>query len=377
MNCVGTSWFGKTTISVPERHRVGNVELPSSFAVLGKRLYQQELDPEQHFVATSLKPLSVPSFVELLKRNTASSENLEPSALVFIHGYNASFMNAIYRTAQLSWDMNFKGTTFLYSWPSAARTSQYLFDQASAQSSETHFREFLKFIDQFGDGKVHFLAHGMGAALLMPVLDRLSLHSKRGRPPYQFGEVILAAPDMDAELLNEMCSRVRQIARGITIYPSASDKALNVAATLTGSGTRRGNHSDRSHDRPLCRCNRHDGNWRGRSQHWPRHFRQKGAVLYDLRLLICIGIRPPSSRSPRNKGRARRARPLLESDGVIDVGRQRIFTDNIFTVETPKSHHPMPDRSRVVPTAEAHAPAPKRGQTVAAAGRGNTNDRTD
>ncbi len=35
-----------------------------------------------------------------------------------MHGYNTSFDNALYRTAQIAYDLDFDGATFLYSWPS-------------------------------------------------------------------------------------------------------------------------------------------------------------------------------------------------------------------------------------------------------------------
>ena len=41
-------------------------------------------------------------------------------AFVFIHGYNVAFDDAIYRTAQIAYDLSFDGPPILYSWPSRA-----------------------------------------------------------------------------------------------------------------------------------------------------------------------------------------------------------------------------------------------------------------
>ena len=37
---------------------------------------------------------------------------------VFVHGFNVSFENALRRTAQIAYDLNFDGAPFLFSWPS-------------------------------------------------------------------------------------------------------------------------------------------------------------------------------------------------------------------------------------------------------------------
>jgi esterase/lipase superfamily enzyme len=56
-------------------------------------------------------------------------------ALVFVHGYNTSFDNAIRRAGQLAYDLKFDGPVFLFSWPSRERLLSYITDGDSARLS--------------------------------------------------------------------------------------------------------------------------------------------------------------------------------------------------------------------------------------------------
>ena len=47
-----------------------------------------------------------------------SSARYPGRALIFVHGFNVSFDNALFRAAQIAYDLNFDGPVFLFSWPS-------------------------------------------------------------------------------------------------------------------------------------------------------------------------------------------------------------------------------------------------------------------
>ncbi|WP_163284658.1 alpha/beta hydrolase, partial [Enterobacter hormaechei] len=48
--------------------------------------------------------------------------------IVFVHGYNTSFDDAVYRLAQIVNDSNYPGTPVLFSWASGASTTSYVYD---------------------------------------------------------------------------------------------------------------------------------------------------------------------------------------------------------------------------------------------------------
>jgi esterase/lipase superfamily enzyme len=283
--------FGKAVVNIPKAHRLGKIELPMTFAVLGAKVYQQEIDTRRHFSVMSDETMTREALAPTIKRQRQTPR----SALLFIHGYNSTFLEALYRSAQLVWDLNFTGVPFLYSWPSAARISQYLSDMETTAFSRDHLREFLEVVvGQCGFSRLHILAHGMGAQLLMPVLERISLEAKV-ESDWQFGEIILVAPDMDADLFDRLSTSVQRITRGITIYASANDKVLSTATTITGiprAGEIRKDGPAISSVADVIDITERDGSLLGHS-----YFARETLVLEDIRNLIETSIRPPSRRS--------------------------------------------------------------------------------
>ena len=94
--------------------------------------------------------------------------------LVFVPGYNVSFVNAVRRTAQLAYDLDFGGVPVLYSWPSAGSAAAYVADGAAADGTQRSIRAFLASLMESTDGgRVHVIAHSMGNRILTEALSRL------------------------------------------------------------------------------------------------------------------------------------------------------------------------------------------------------------
>ena len=114
-----------------------------------------------------------------------------------MHGYNTSFDYALYRTAQIAYNLKFDGAAFLYSWPSGGAVASYTYDRESAQASEPYLRQFLDLVvKQTGAKSVSIIAHSMGN---QPLLDVLKDMRSGGPQEVVINEVILAAPDVDAD----------------------------------------------------------------------------------------------------------------------------------------------------------------------------------
>jgi esterase/lipase superfamily enzyme len=225
--------LGKAVISIPSLHQIGRIELPRNVAVWGASLYRQTLDPLRHFAMLANTPMTPQALPEAVSGTAVGRNSPKKAALVYIHGYNTSFNEALYRAAQLSWDTQFDGAVFLYSWPSAARASQYLADVSSATASEGHLQEFLELLGSKCDfACVHFIAKSQGVMLLMNTLNRMNATRRSSCP---IGEIILAGPDIEAGLFDSLCSTIRPLARGVTVYANRNDKGLIVAASLTSS----------------------------------------------------------------------------------------------------------------------------------------------
>ena len=112
-------------MSIPELHEVGAIERPWSIGS-----FRLPEDPRRHIVLCSIDATGRYDFFGKLKRAVASAEAAETAreAFVFVHGYNVSFEDAAYRTAQMAFDLEFNGPAIMFSWPSQARTEAYLAD---------------------------------------------------------------------------------------------------------------------------------------------------------------------------------------------------------------------------------------------------------
>ncbi|SIT56157.1 conserved exported hypothetical protein [Mesorhizobium prunaredense] len=212
--------FGKTIVSIPTARKAGELNLPS--------LWRFELspDPSKHFVFKQVVPLDSAIAISEIGKELAKKSSL----LVFVHGYNVSFADAALRTAQLAHDLSFPGTAVFFSWPSAGTTKGYWHDEETVQLSETAFDSFLDKIAGLGASEVFLVAHSMGNRLVMSVLeDRAS----KGKTIPNLRELMLAAPDINAEIFRE------KIVPGLaaldvhkTIYASSSDVALRASKVV-------------------------------------------------------------------------------------------------------------------------------------------------
>ena len=153
-------------------------------------------------------------------------EEEERQAMVFIHGYNTSFNDAAIRAAQLSTDLEHSGLTAFFSWPSKGTLLGYVADEASIQYSEKYITEFLtNFVQKSGAKRVHIIAHSMGNRGLLEAIHRIN----KNTPEIQFGQIILAAPDIDADVFEELADAYTKQSEQTTLYVSPADKAVGAS----------------------------------------------------------------------------------------------------------------------------------------------------
>jgi esterase/lipase superfamily enzyme len=216
------------------------------------------------------------------------------SALVFIHGYNVSFEQAVRRAAQLVRDLNYDGPTFVFSWPSQARLLGYGTDRATADESAARLAEFLQQVQQItGDAKIHIVAHSMGNRVLLPALAMAS--SAAVRP--KIGEVILAAPAVpQAECARWLDQLNQQGLHRFTLYASKVDLAMWAALAFT-EGTVLAGHSPQGIPFQHAGVESIDISAAGMTFELNHDvFASNPVMVEDMRQLLQKGIRPPQRR---------------------------------------------------------------------------------
>jgi esterase/lipase superfamily enzyme len=229
--------FGAVSVRVPEDHNFGKIELPDTWKVFGYEIYREKDDDEKHFSIKRESVLSYADWVALLKEQMRAPRPVNDTdgwdsggALVFVHGFDNSFEDAVYRYAQVVWDLRYKGLAILYSWSSKGEGfTDYGYDRESANSGREGFIQLLsKLQNELGIKKINVIAHSMGNFIVVDSLNNNSASSK----PLHLEQVIMAAPDVDRIVFTHAIPNLHKIVKGMTLYASAADKALRASASL-------------------------------------------------------------------------------------------------------------------------------------------------
>lgn len=223
----GTLNYGSCMVTIPLDHRVGEIERPSWLR------FEFSEDPEDHIVLQSVKVLDRTSFMKSIAHKMR--KNPIKRSFVFIHGYNVSFQDAALRTAQMSYDLKFDGAPVFYSWPSQSNLSAYFKDSQNISWSEYNITEFLEdYIENSGADEIYLIAHSMGNRGLTKAI--ISVLSKKPELSQKIKEIILAAPDIDADIFKRDIApqMVSLLKTPITLYVSSQDKALKASMEIHG-----------------------------------------------------------------------------------------------------------------------------------------------
>lgn len=226
--------LGTLVVTVPDTHTKGLVESPS--------IWKLEFgpNPAKHVVLRSVTPVEEDVFFATMQQRITARSNKE--AFVFIHGYNVDFEQAAKRAAQISYDMNYGGLPVLYSWPSAGSTIGYISDTAVVRLSGRRLSQFLDdLVARSGASTVHIVAHSMGNRALTDALELMAARRGIGSGDAPvFGQILFAAPDVDAGLFAQMIQTIRPLAQRLTLYASHEDWALETSRRLHGNAPRAG-----------------------------------------------------------------------------------------------------------------------------------------
>ena len=291
--------LGRALVTVPAAHRVPSIERPFALRVPHFQLvlYEQGEDPTRHFTIKELQVLPQERFLALVRERLGLSRAFKDQAVVFVHGFNTAFDHALYRAAQIAYDLQFDGAAFLYSWPSGGGVIGYAHDRESATQAEPFLKEFLTLVvAETGAKSVSVIAHSMGNLPLLGVLRELGPSLPAG---VRLNEVILAAPDVDRDVFSNLVAGLTRYGRGITLYCSANDRAMSASRQFAGGVPRAG---DVPADGPVIVPGIDTIDVTGTSTDLlalnHSTYAERSALLNDIGLLLQTGERPPEKRVP-------------------------------------------------------------------------------
>ena len=198
-------------------------------------------DPRTDFLVTRADVLGgAADFRAVMAARLSAKPADEREVMVFVHGFNNTFADGLYRTAQIRHDFDIPGLAVHYSWPSAGNPLGYAYDRDSALFGRDGLETLLREITAAGAERVVLVAHSLGSSVTMEALRQLRIGG-RDDVLRRISGVILMSPDIDIDLFRAQALRIDPLPEPFLIFTSQRDRALRISAAITGQTSRLGN----------------------------------------------------------------------------------------------------------------------------------------
>lgn len=226
--------YAQFDVSIPPDHKSGEIEWPrgsrvdaaTDFVTRKEMLFAQ---PREFRAALR---------AELMQRSRANRE-----AVIFVHGYNNTFAEALYRVAQLKHDLDIPGVAVSYAWPSLAQPLGYAYDRDSVLFGRDGLQDLMRQVVESGADRIILVAHSMGTLLTMETLRQIAIGRDR-RLMDRIGGVVLISPDIDVEVFKTQARDIGRLPQPFIVFTSKNDKILRLSARVSGDGVRLGELED-------------------------------------------------------------------------------------------------------------------------------------
>lgn len=224
-----TANFADITVSIPpaKAHKPGDVDWP-------RRLPP---NPATDFATLKADEIDRGTAEKWLSAQVRKSP--DGSVLVFIHGFNNRFDDAVFRFAQIVHDSGAHSVPVLATWPSRGSLLAYGYDRESTNYTRNAVENLFQYLARDPQVKeVSILAHSMGNWLALESLRQMAI--RNGGLPAKFKNVMLAAPDVDVDVFGSQIADMGKQRPRFTLFVSRDDRALAVSRRLWGDVDRLG-----------------------------------------------------------------------------------------------------------------------------------------
>jgi esterase/lipase superfamily enzyme len=211
--------YGVCKINVPKDHVVGDISLAR--------------DPMQssnnYFKILDNNALTQDDLIGLIKKSRRMP-------LVFVHGFNVRYQEALLRASQIAYDLKYQGPIILFTWPAgsgdgffddAFLNRTYGSNAANAKSSVEIFKNFLSLL-QKNKLRINLVIHSMGHQVTLPALNELGVAGQKNI----INELVLYAPDFAVSDFTQYLPNIKLTSKRITLYCSQNDKAMMASKTF-------------------------------------------------------------------------------------------------------------------------------------------------
>ncbi|RUX28853.1 alpha/beta fold hydrolase [Mesorhizobium sp. M7A.F.Ca.US.011.01.1.1] len=221
--------FADITVSIP----------PASVRKAGEVAWPKKLpsNPATDFAVVKAEELTLETAKGWLHASVRKTP--DHSVLVFIHGFNNRFEDAVYRFAQIAEDTGTDSVPILVTWPSRGSALAYGYDRESTNYTRNALELLFQYLARDPEIKeVSILAHSMGNWLALESLRQMAI--RNGGLPAKFKNVMLAAPDVDVDVFRTQIADMGKQHPQFTLFVSQDDRALKVSRRVWGNIPRLG-----------------------------------------------------------------------------------------------------------------------------------------
>jgi esterase/lipase superfamily enzyme len=227
--------YGEIDVSIPPDREPGDIKAAPEGRTPNPARDFFALNHERFADADALRRAVA---AELARRKGPARE-----VALFVHGFNNTFPEAVYRLGQLGNDVEGQALPVLYSWPSRGSALGYVYDRDSVLFARDGLEETLDILVAAGAEKIILVGHSLGSELLMETLRQMTIDGNR-KTLSRISGVMLISPDIDTQLFRRQAKRIGTLPQPFLIFTSGKDKALALSAALTGRSDRLGNIQD-------------------------------------------------------------------------------------------------------------------------------------
>ncbi len=213
---------GEVSVLV-RRSRHKRVDVNNPEARDGKRTFEVQNINKRNQIIDDLCPSVVDLAALANENNTPDKKDL----LVYIHGFNNSFNDAAIRAAQLQLDIGWSNMMVL-SWYSADNLAYYSTNDMNAiKYSPITLAPVIEELRRCWFGNVHFIVHSKGNGFFLESMSRIA--SPEESETQKMGRVIMAAPDVSVEWMQNAVPVLLPFFQKIIHYYSSKDRASRLS----------------------------------------------------------------------------------------------------------------------------------------------------
>jgi esterase/lipase superfamily enzyme len=221
--------YGVARVSLPKGRKKGQIPAPKLVAL------EYNWNPRKHVMVVSASPETEGDFYRRLAAAEKDSPSSARRALVFVHGFTVTFVDALRRCGQIYKDTGFAGTPICFSWPAQERFDPLSYAHASTEAdlAPKALGQMLQDLASSGVDEIYLLAHSMGNKVAVDVLKEWATSRHHACPLLK--EIVLAAPDIGRDYFVERIGPALKSAyRAVTLYASSKDRPLRMSKWLNG-----------------------------------------------------------------------------------------------------------------------------------------------